>query len=313
MSAVVTPLKPVGQPAAAPSIAAAPSGRSVFARFRSGLGFAVREPFFQFLFLGLLIWLAAEFVEAQNQRYTIHVGPAERQRLAIAYQQQFNQAPTPEQLQSLTENYIKQQIFVREGKALGLDTNDEIVDRRIAQKFEFIQQDLGVPDDPSPGAVRNWYERHKLSYLTPVRFAFTQIYFSPDSDGDAAARDRALGVLKTLRGGSLTRAPSLGDRFPGPSDLGALSSDEAARLFGESDFTTQLFKLPPGRWSGPFRSGYGWHLVYVAHVLPPTLPTFDEVRDRVASDYRDEERHILNAQAYENLRAKYKIQYEGDR
>ena len=313
MSAVVTPLKPAGNPAAQPPGPAGADARSIYARIKSGLGFAVREPFFQFLFLGLLIWLAAEFVEAQNQRYIIQVGPAERQRLAIAYQQQFNQAPTPEQLQSLTENYVKQQIFVREGKALGLDTNDEIVDRRIAQKFEFIQQDLGVPDDPAPDAVRHWYDTHKLSYLTPIRVAFTQIYFSPDSGGDAAARERALRALNTLRGGDVIRAPALGDRFPGPTDLGALSADEAARLFGESDFTTQLFKLPAGRWSGPFRSGYGWHLVYVAHVLPPTLPSFNEVRDRVASDYRDEERHILNAQAYEDLRAKYKIVYEGDR
>ena len=72
-------------------------------------------------------------------------------------------------------------------------------------------------------------------------------------------------------------------------------------------------KLPSGRWSGPFRSGYGWHLVYVTHLQQPTLPPFHEVRDRVTSDYRDEQRHVLNAQAYENLRSKYKIEYESDR
>ena len=153
MSAVIHSLKIADQPAAEGEVEVARP--STFGRVKAGLAFAAREPFFQFLFLGLLIWLAAEFIEAQNQRYVIHVGQAERQRLAIAYQQQFNQAPTPEQLQSLTDNYVKQQIFVREGKALGLDTNDEIVDRRIAQKFEFIQQDLGVPDDPAPAAVQH--------------------------------------------------------------------------------------------------------------------------------------------------------------
>jgi hypothetical protein len=312
MNATVTPLKlpERAEPAVSPQI---PDERhSAWGKAKSLLSAAAHEPFFQFLFLGFLIWVAAEYVEAQNQHYVIHIGPGDRQRLAITYQQQFNQAPTPDQLRSLTENYIRQQIFVREGKSLGLDTNDEIVDRRIAQKFEFIQQDLGVPDEPPADAVRHWYDAHKFSYLTPARVAFSQIYFSSDSHGLAAAYVRAERALRILRGSRLTRAPALGDRFPGPTDLGALSSDEATRLFGESQMTQELFKLPSGRWSGPFRSGYGWHLVYVSHVIPPTLPSFEAVRDRVASDYRDEQRHILDAQAYENLRAKYTVRYDGD-
>lgn len=309
MSAVVTPLKPpvlVKQP---PAIDAKKARRG---RLASMFLFAAREPFFQFLVLGALIWLVAEYVEAHNQRYIIHVGPAERQRLAISYLQQYNQAPTPEQLQQLTENYIRQQIFVREGRALGLDTNDEIVDRRIAQKFEFIQQDLGVPDDPSPEAVKRWYDTHKLNYLTQAQVAFTQIYFSMDNDGEQAAKDRAARALASLRASDVKRAPQLGDAFPGPTDTGALTPDQAGRVFGESDFSRALFKLPVGRWSGPLRSGYGWHLVYVTGHVPPRLPPLAQVRDRVAQDWRDEQRRLLNAQAYENLRAKYTIAYDRD-
>jgi peptidyl-prolyl cis-trans isomerase C len=310
VSAVVTPLKPVVLQEATESGNGETKSKG---RIVSALRFAVREPFFQFLVLGAVIWFAAEYVEAHNQHYTVHVGPAERQRLAISYLQQYNQPPTPEQLQQLTENYIKQQIFVREGRALGLDTNDEIVDRRIAQKFEFIQQDLGVPDDPTPDAEKRWYDAHKLDYLTPAQVAFTQIYFSIDNDSENAARDRALRALASLRESHESRAPALGDPFPGPTDSGALTPDQADRVFGESEFTRALFKLPVGRWSGPFRSGYGWHLVYVTNFVPPRLPPLAEVRDRVAQDWRDEQRRLLNAQAYENLRAKYTILYDSDR
>lgn len=281
--------------------------------FFQTLRWAAREPFFQFLVLGALIWAGVEFVEAQTERYTIHVGQAERQRLAIAYQQQYNQAPTADQLQNLTDRYIRQQIFVREGHALGLDKGDEIVERRIAQKYEFLQQDLGAPDAPDEARLRSWYQSHKLQYLVGARVAFSQIYFSTDRDGEAGAKARAEKALATLSAGKLARAPGLGDVFPGPSDLAPVSKDDAVRLFGESPLTTGLTDLPAGKWSGPLRSGYGWHLIYVSQRLPPSLPAFEDIRGRIADDYREEQRRLENARAFEKLRAKYHVTYEGDR
>ena len=292
-----------------PADLAPPAGRA--SRIKATLKWAAREPFFQFLLLGLLIWSVAEFIEAQSQRYTIHIGPGERARLSIAYQQQYNQAPTDEQLQALVDRFIRQQIFVREGKALGLDKSDEIVDRRIAQKFEFLQQDLGVPDAPDEATLRSWFEAHKLQYLTGQRTTFTQVYFSPDRDGDTGAKSRALRTLAVLRQEKKSRAPSLGDAFPGPTDLGALGHDEVVRLFGESPLTDALAKLPVGQWAGPLHSGYGWHLIYVNRHLPPVLPAYDAVRDRVASDYREEIRRQIATQEYEKLRNKYRINYDG--
>jgi len=290
-----------------------PEVKTFAARWGGPIRRAAREPFFQFLLLGALIWAGVEYVEAQSERYAVHVGPAERQRLAIAYQQQYNQAPTPEQLQALTDRYVRQQIFVREGKALGLDKGDEIVERRIAQKFEFLQQDLGAPDTPDDTTLRRWYQTHKLQYLAGPKIAFSQIYFSPDRDGEAGAKARAEKALASLTESGQTRAPGLGDTFPGPSDLPALSKDDAVRLFGESQLTSAFANLPTGQWSGPFRSGYGWHLIYVSHRLPPALPAFEDIRGRLADDYREEQRRLENARSYEKLRAKYHIAYEGDR
>lgn len=287
-----------------------PTSRSWFGTtLRQG----AREPFFQFLLLGALIWAGVEFVEAQSERYTIHVGQAERQRLAIAYQQQYNQAPTSEQLQNLTDRYIRQQIFVREGHALGLDKGDEIVERRIAQKYEFLQQDLGAPDVPDDARLRSWYQAHKLQYLIGPQVAFSQVYFSPDRDGEAGAKARAEKALAALSAGKLARAPGLGDVFPGPSDLAPVSKEDAVRLFGESPLTAALTDLPAGKWSGPLRSGYGWHLIYVNQRLPPSLPAFEDIRGRISDDYREEQRRLENARSFEKLRAKYHVTYGGDR
>jgi peptidyl-prolyl cis-trans isomerase C len=280
---------------------------------RASLRLIAREPIAQFVVLGLLIWGSAEYRSTQQDRYIIHIGSAQRQRIAVTYLQQFGQFPTPRQLQGLIDRYIREEIYLREGLALQLDKDDEIVRRRIVQKYEFLQSDLAVPDSPGSGVLERWFEQNQLRYLTPERVAFSQVYFSADKEGEEAGRVRALKVLKDLRGMHTSRAPGLGDAFPGPSDVGALAPEEAARLFGKSEFAEQLFKLPVGQWAGPYRSGYGWHLVYVTGHLPPVLPPLTQIREQVLADYLEEQRRILNGRAFEKLRAQYTIRDDGER
>lgn len=272
-----------------------------------------REPLCQFLALGFLLWGGLHYWNARGDRYTIQIGAAERARIAASYVLEFGQEPTAEQLQQLIDRYVREEIFWREGVALHLDQGDEIVRRRIVQKFEFLQTDLGEPDAPSPGVLENWFGRNQLRFLQPARVAFSQIYFSPDTGGDAGARTRALAVLEKVRSLRASRAPSLGDVFPGPADVGALTHEEAARVFGQSEFSEQLFKLPVGSWVGPLRSGYGWHLVYVTDRVPPVLPPLAQVHDQVLADYLDEQRRLLNSRNFETLRAKYTIVNQGAR
>jgi hypothetical protein len=288
------------------------SGPPKKATARAGLRSIAHEPFFQFIVLGVLIWGGVEYWNAHHNRYTIHLGPAERQRIAASYVQQFGQSPTPGQLQGLIDRYIREEIFFREGLALNLDKNDEIVRRRITQKYEFLQTDIAVPNAPVSGVLERWFEQNQLRYLMPERVAFSQVYFSADQEGEEAAKARALELLKELRGMHASRASHLGDAFPGPSDVGALAPKEAARLFGASELSEQLFRLPVGQWAGPYRSGYGWHLVYVMRHLPPMLPLLTEVHGRLLADYLEEQRRILNARTFEKLRAQYRIRDDAE-
>jgi hypothetical protein len=279
------------------------------ARARAWLKFVVHEPFFQFSVLGLLIWGGVEIWSAHNDRYTIDIGPPQRERIAASYLKQFGQLPTPDQRHGLIDRQIREEIFLREGLALNLDKGDEIVRRRIAQKYEFLQSDLAVPESPTPEVLQRWFEQNKLRYLKSQRVAFSQVYFSGDQQGEQTARKRAIDTLAKLRAGSVSRAPDLGDAFPGPADVAALTPEDATRLFGDCDLSHALFKLPMGQWAGPYRSGYGWHVVYITGYQAPRLPALSEVHERVLADYLEEQRRILNERAFEKLRSKYTIQY----
>jgi hypothetical protein len=241
------------------------------------------------------------------ERYVIHVSPAQQEQLALAYQQQYAQPPTGEELQQLLDRYVTEEIFVREGLALHLDRDDEIIRRRIAQKFQFLQTDLSVPQNPAPGVLEDWFRRNQVRYLTPERVSFVQLYFSPDRDGEAHARVRAMNALNQLHHAPGARVPELGDAFPGPNTTVALERDAVERLFGKSELSAALFAAPMAQWLGPIRSGYGWHLIYLTERNPSQPAVLDDVRSRVLADYLEEQREFLNAQAVMKLRAKYKI------
>jgi parvulin-like peptidyl-prolyl isomerase len=62
---------------------------------------------------------------------------------------------------------------------------------------------------------------------------------------------------------------------------------------------------------GPWRSGYGWHLIYITERTPGAIPAFDAIHDKVLADYTEAQRRILNAATFERLRQKYKVVFDG--
>ncbi|MET0544941.1 MAG: peptidylprolyl isomerase [Caulobacterales bacterium] len=271
----------------------------------------LREPIVHFFLLGAFIFLLSEVVEHFNSRYRIVVGPDQITRLAATFEQNYGNPPSDQQLAVLVDNYIKEEILYRESVALGLDKGDEIVRRRLVQKFEFLQQDLNSVKAPSDEDLRNYFAANPVKYAAPERRSLTQIYFSPDLQGDAEAKLRAEETLKALKESVTLRAPQRGDIFPGPSDVADLDQDSAQRLFGKSELTQALYTAPPGVWSGPYRSGFGWHLVRVTEIKPKRQLTFAEVADKVREDYLTARGAELNAEAMQSFRAKYQIVQPG--
>lgn len=272
---------------------------------------AAREPFVHFILLGALMFAASETVEHFTTQYRVAVGPDRVARLIDTYRQQFGQDPSATQLKTLVDNYVKEEIEYRESLALGLDRDDEIVRRRLVQKYEFLQQDLQTLEDPSEPVLKAYYAAHQSNYGDPAKRSFTQVYFSPDNGGDAAAHARAEAELKTLNVKDIERAPEAGDVFPGPTDLVDLNQDDAARLFGQSDLSRELFTAKVGQWAGPFRSGFGWHLVRVTDARSQTTQPYEAVAPRVLDDWKASQRDTLNARGFATLKAKYNVVIEG--
>lgn len=241
----------------------------------------LREPLLHFLLLGALVFGAAQLF-GEDRQYVIDAGAAQRARLASIYQQQYGTPPSASQLDSLLDQYVRSEILYREGLALGLDRDDEIVRRRIVQKLEFVNQDAATPAAVSDEEARQFFDAHRNKYATPQTVSFEQLYFSPDLAGDAAAHERAAHALAALQKGA---RPSGNDVFPDGASFQALERDGLDRIFGASPFSEVTFATAPlGSWVGPYRSGIGWHLLRVVSRSPARPAAFKDVRARVVAD-----------------------------
>jgi peptidyl-prolyl cis-trans isomerase C len=269
----------------------------------------LRDPLLHFVLLGMATWAIVKLCTFENTSYVIDLGSGEQQRLAAAYSQQFGQQPSPSEFQELFQRYIREEVFLREGLRLKLDQNDEIVRRRVIQKYEFLLNGATPSPPPEPARLEAWFRRNEQRYMTPARVAFHHVYFSADQGRDAEAKARAATALRELRGGRHSPADIPGDDFPGPSIVRASARDELTRLFGRTELVEQLFSTAEGEWTGPYRSGFGWHIVYVEQRAPAVLQPFPEIRGRVLEDYLEEQRRQAEERAFEKLRVRYSVRY----
>lgn len=264
----------------------------------------LREPLTHFIALGLLIFATAHYLEQRSQRYVIDLGPAEMRRLAAAYTQQYGIAPSPTEMKALRDDYVRQEVLLREGLALGLEKDDEIVRRRIAQKFQFLLEDRTTAREPTEADLQTYYAGHRGSYVIAPRRTFDQRYYAIDQRGEDAARRLAQDALAALRAG---RPAPAEDAFPGPTVVRLLSRADTDRLFGGEGFAAQTFAAPKDQWSGPYRSAFGWHVVRVTEDQPAQARAFAEVRGQVLSDWKAADRKGRNDAAYADVVKRYRL------
>lgn len=264
---------------------------------------ALRSPLLHFLVLGsILFWIGDLRREPDHHR--IVIGPQLSEKIIASYVGQYGAPPSQDQLDYLVERFIREEILYREGIALGLDRDDEIIRRRIVQKVEFLREDIDTTTTPEAVDLERYFDQHKQRYTTPETVSFTHIYYA-DEGGDAEQRARR--TLQLLNARPLPRAPELGDSFAHGYDYALLDSTAATRLFGTTELSQAIFQAPLQRWAGPFRSGYGWHLIQVQARYPAQLPPLAEVHAAVLADYRKDIRRRENADAFTRLRAQYTI------
>ena len=271
----------------------------------------LREPLAQFLLIGAVLFLGYRALhpspEAGAPSTRIELTEDDLRQMSVAWLAQGRPALTPEQMRSLVDMRVREEILFREALALGLDKGDTIVKRRLAQKMEFLFEDVSALREPTREEIKAWFEKNSDRFALPPRASFRHLYFSPDRRG-ARAREEAERALDKLRGKPATaqEGAALADPFMFQDYYPDRSFEDMARLFGPG-FAQALLRQQPGSWQGPIESGYGWHLVWVDSLTRSRVPAFEEVETEAKTEWIADQRAETRRRAYEAMRARYEI------
>ena len=268
------------------------------------------EPLIQFLIIGACIYGAYAFFgtpEEDLRDTRVHVDSARINGFISEWESRWNRPPTRDEIDGLIQSYIKEDVLYRQAVAMGLNEDDPITRRRMAQKLEFLTSDLAMMVQPAEGELEKYFNENSEAYRAPDRMTFSQVFFDPDSRGNKTLEDAEEALLKLQTAGAPTEeSMQVGDGFMLQRDFVSVTGMEAARQMG-SGFVEAVVQLEPGAWHGPVLSGYGVHLVYLYSYEKSPPPVFEDVQAAVLENWQQEQREKFNADFLENLKTRYEI------
>jgi hypothetical protein len=270
----------------------------------------LREPLFQFLVLGAALFGFFHLVDNRKAEAPtrIVISSARIANLAEGFARTWQRPPGTEELQGLVDDYIRDEVFYREGRAAGLDRDDVIIRRRVRQKMEFSAEDASVPE-PGEAQLAAYLEANPERFKTEDHFTFHQVFLSATRRAATIDHDSIQVAGALARADAAVDATALGDPFLLGEEFQAVSLREVASIFGDG-FAKRLSVMEPGRWQGPVPSSFGQHFVYVSERIPGGLPPLDAVRQAVRREWSNARRLEAEQKLYASLREHYEIVVE---
>ena len=265
-----------------------------------------REPLTHFLLIGALLFGGLTVVKSLR-RPVVRLEAQDLNQLASYWEIQMQRPPNKVELAGVIRDRIDEELLAREALRLGLDKDDMIIRRRLAQKMAFAADDVAQTKEPTEPELRAYYAKTAERYAAPSRVAFQQVFFSGDRPHGGAERAAGQALQRAEEGG---RADPTGDPFLFPLAYDDVGLQDLLRDYG-TGFVKTLETAPIGAWTGPVLSPYGWHIVKVTRRTKPPSIAFASVRDQVREAYLTERRAEANAAFLRDLRKRYRVVVAG--
>lgn len=271
----------------------------------------LREPLLHFVVLGFALFLAYGWLGGRGgvtgDRIVISQGRVEQ--LAAGFEAIHQRTPTASEMDGMIEEAVREEIYSREAKSMGLDEDDTIIRRRLMTKLQFLSEDTAPIAEPTDAQLQAYLDAHASEFRLERHYSFTHVYLSPQRRGAHLGADVRVLLAQLHRHDGRVDAATLGDPFLLELRLDDVAASELARRFGEN-FEVSLRTLPIGEWDGPVSSSYGTHLVLISERADERTATLADVRDDVRRKWIQGRREQANYRYYADLRKRYEITVE---
>jgi hypothetical protein len=273
----------------------------------------LKEPLLHFLLLGAVLFAAHGLLArgAGSEPGRIAVTQGQIESMALLFSRTWQRPPSDEELQGLIRNHVREEVLYREGVALGLDRDDPIVRRRVAQKLEFVTEHAEAAE-PSDGDLQAYLDTHPEAFVAEPKITFRHIYLNPRRHEKTLASDAQQMLNELNNSASASAVSDLGDPTTLPLDFDKATASRIKNTLGYKFWNT-LDQIAPGPWTGPVESGYGMHLVQVIERMEPRVPALTEVREAVKREWLLARRVEAGERSYQKLLQRYTVAIEPPR
>ena len=257
-----------------------------------------RDRLVWFIAFGLVLF-ALDWAAARRDARVIHIDLPLVEKLVAQWEGQTKRRPNAQELDALIEGYIREEILVREAEAMGLDDNDVIIRRRLAQKVEFFLSENDPPEVPDAATLKAWFEDNRAAYDAPQKLSWRHVFAADEAEAAAL-------LAKLKKDGADWR--DMGQPFMLSRAYARQAAPQMSQAMG-TRFAEALFAQDDKKgWFGPVRSAYGWHAVEITANHAPKPAQFEALADKIAADWQNEQARLARLQAWAALRAGYHIE-----
>lgn len=264
----------------------------------------IREPYIHFVLLGLLLYLYYQTFHAPSSlanKQSIPLTITEIQDINHTISKQWSRRLHPSELELMIDATYFDEILLHEAVSLELEQKDREIRRKLISQMRQILTPTAV--EPSEEQLQHYYQKHKDDYGIASQISFAHIYLQNLAEIDVKNFVEMLN-LKSIKP---QNAGEYGDKFAQGNQISSWTQSQLAELFGKY-FAGQVWRLKGQKWLGAIRSQLGYHIVFITHKQSKGLHSFDEVEDRVYSDYTEERRDSALKSAYEKFSTQYRLE-----
>ena len=254
-----------------------------------------------FFIVGFVIYLIDITLNSYDET-EIYISDQEIISLVTAWKSQVGRNPNDDEIARIINNLVEEEILYREALLLGLDKEDRIIKRRLAQKISFLKQET-LPKAPSIEELTKYFKTNKEKYYIDSKYTFTHYFFSAEND----SYKRSINSYDDITNGVNVNS----DPFLLGKNFIDVSSREIDNDFG-SNFSLYFKDIEIDKWHGPYKSAFGHHIIFVTQIVEGYYPELSTVLQRVEVDFMLNQRDIQLENYLNEIRSKYKIYINPD-
>ncbi len=201
------------------------------------------------------------------------------------------------------ESLVTRDLLMQEALRRGLDRRADVRERmNLARKSIVLDALLREISEKAPGlsdaSLKKFYEANLDQFQVGERVRASHVLFKDPAQAEDAARKARAGMPFE----ELMRAAAAEGGVT--ADLGMVERGKFDKAFEDA-----VFNSPPNSVVGPVKSSYGFHVIRVGERKPAGLQPFEEVKEQIASELREQAQREAFDELLTRIRKQAKIEF----